>query len=418
MYNLDMRRTVLFLLAAALTASAPPPTPAAGAVPVKVTGGPGRWALLRGGKPYFVHGAGGTVALDELAGHGADSMRTWGADQLPASLDQAESRGMTLLVGLWLGHKADVDYANPAQVAAQQAAALATVRQYKDRPGVLAWGLGNEMEADGNDTPEMWRSVEALAAAVKALDPNHPTVTVVADVTPGKLDNIRRYAPDIDILGVNSYGGAPSVAQRLADGGWTKPYLLTEFGPSGPWETEKTSWGAPVELTSTQKARVYARAYAKAVVDAPGRCLGSYAFAWGFKYEGTATWFGMLMPDTLETLGAVDAISQLWTGRRPDNLAPEVQPLDFPAARNAVSAGSAQKACVKASDPDDDLLSFVWRLTKDENGAPDLLASAPDRTATCVSFSAPADAGAYRLYAEVRDGRGHGATANAPFLVK
>jgi len=312
-----MRHDRPWLLAAALLATAASRANAAsGAVPVRLQGGPGAWTLLRGGQPYFIRGGAGGAALDQLAARGGNSVRTWGAGQLPDALSQAESRDLTMLVGLWLGHKGDgFDYSDPAQVEAQQTAALATVLKYKDEPGVLAWGLGNEMEAGDNDTPDLWKAVDALALKIKEVDPAHPTVTVVAEVSASKLENIRRYAPAVDILGVNSYGGAATLAQRLADAGWTKPYIVTEFGPRGPWESAKTSWGAPLEPTSTQKADVYRRSYSAAVLGASGRCIGSYAFDWGYKYEGTATWFGMLMPQTLETLAAVDAVGELWTGR-------------------------------------------------------------------------------------------------------
>ena len=422
-YNEQMRRYGAYVLAAALAASAAAQeTKISGVVPVQVRGEPGRWTLYRGGQPYFIRGGAGGTALEQLVAHGGNSMRTWG-DGLPADqfssalLTQAETHGVTVLAGIWLGHKGDVDYSDPAQVAAQQESALSTVRKYKDEPGVLAWGLGNEMELDDNDTPELWKAVGALARAVKELDPNHPTVTVVAEISAAKLENIRRYAPDIDILGVNSYGGGASLPQRLAEAGWTKPYIVTEFGPPGPWESPKTSWGAPVELTSTQKTDAYRRTYVNSVLDAPGRCLGSYAFAWGYKDEGSATWFGLLMPGTLETLGAVDALSELWTGSRPKNVAPEIQSFDFNASGLTVAPGADLRACVEASDPDGDPVTAAWRLSPDVKDSPDILASSAERTGLCVSLSAPADPGAYRLYVELRDGRGHGATANGPFLV-
>jgi hypothetical protein len=413
-----MRRYWPWALAAALSApAAAQENPASRAVPVKLQGRPGDWTLLRGGEPYFIRGGAGGASLDQLAAHGGNSVRTWGAGQLPEALEQAESRGLTMIVGLWLGHKGDgFDYSDPAQVEAQQNAAVATVLKYKNEPGVLAWGLGNEMEVD-NDTPELWKAVNALARMIKEVDPAHPSVTVVAEVSASKLENIRRYAPAVDILGVNSYGGAATLAQRLADAGWTKPYIVTEFGPRGPWESPKTSWGAPLEPTSTQKADTYRRSYAAAVAGAAGRCLGSYAFDWGYKYEGTATWFGMLMPESLETLGAVDAVSESWTGARPGNVAPEIQSLDFKSSGGTVAPGAELTACVKASDPDGDSIAATWRLRKDVRDAPDLLAGADAPAALCVSFRAPPEPGGYRLYVELRDGRGHGATANAPFLV-
>jgi len=44
---------------------------------------------------------------------------------------------------------------------------------------------------------------------------------------------------------------------------------------------EKTSWGAPVELTSSEKADVILRAWREWLAAFPGQLIGSYVFFWG-----------------------------------------------------------------------------------------------------------------------------------------
>src|SRR5206468_12681873 len=127
----------------------------------------------------------------------------------------------------------------------------------------------------------------------KKLDPNHPTMTIVAEIGGDRVKNIHRLCPDIDVVGINSYGGVASLPERYQKAGGVKPYVITEFGPPGVWETQKNAWGAAPELTSTQKAELYRQAYLKAIVAPKGLCLGGYAFLWGHKQEATATWFGM-----------------------------------------------------------------------------------------------------------------------------
>ena len=61
--------------------------------------------------------------------------------------------------------------------------------------------------------------------------------------------------------------------------------------------------------------------YQHAVLDQPGRALGGYAFTWGYKVEGTATWFGMLLPDG-STLASADKMQAFWTGDAPTSAAP------------------------------------------------------------------------------------------------
>ncbi len=169
-----------------------------------------------------------------------------------------------------------------------------TILRYKDHPAVLLWGLGNEMEGYAKgDNAAIWSTIQNLAAMTKKLDPNHPTMTVVAEIGGDRVKNIHRLCPDIDIVGINCYAGLANLPKRYKDAGGTKPYIVTEFGPPGMWETPKTSWGVAPELTSTAKADVYRKNYDLGVTGAKGLCLGSYAFLWGSKQEATATWFGM-----------------------------------------------------------------------------------------------------------------------------
>src|SRR5205823_524063 len=110
-----------------------------------------------------------------------------------------------------------------------------------------------------------------------------PTMTVVAEIGGQKVPMLKQHCPDIDILGVNSYGGMASMPMRLQRGGWDRPYIVTEFGPRGPWEVGKTSWGAAFESTSSEKADFYLANYIRSVASQRDRCLGSYVFLWGNK---------------------------------------------------------------------------------------------------------------------------------------
>src|SRR4051812_17599014 len=103
------------------------------------------------------------------------------------------------------------------------------------------------MEGNGaGDNPAIWKAVDQIAAAAKEVDPNHPTMTVVAELGGARVKSIHAMCPHIDIVGINSYGGAPSIGERYKKAGGTKPYVLTEFGPAGTWECGKNSWGIPL----------------------------------------------------------------------------------------------------------------------------------------------------------------------------
>ena len=183
--------------------------------------------------------------------------------------------------------------------------------------------LQTQVDSQKDQVGKLEVEAESLAAMIKELDPNHPTMTTTAFVHGQRIEFLHNRSPAIDIHGVNAYGGAQVVVEFLRDGGATKPFVLTEFGPVGPWEMPTTEWGAPYEQTSTEKAAFYADSYGKAITAAPGMALGSYAFLWGNKMEATETWFGMLLPDGAQT-AAVDAMTEIWSGEPPANLAPTV----------------------------------------------------------------------------------------------
>ena len=402
---------------------------AAGVVPVKVEKkSDGSFALIRGGSPYFIQGGGGQRHLESLRRIGGNSFRTWGADDLGSLLDRAEKLGLTVSAGIWLGQpRHGFRYDDKAAVRRQFESTQAVIRRFKNHPAVLVWSLGNEMEGDGND-PNVWRAINDLAKMTHAEDPNHPTMTVIADLG-GKGEKVamfRQYCPDVDILGVNSYGGAPSVGDRLKKAKFDRPFILTEFGPTGFWEGPQTPWQAAIEPTSTEKATTYKAALTRGVAGNPGRCLGSYAFLWGNKQEVTSTWFSLFLPSGEKTAG-VDVLAEAWTGKPPTNRCPVITAARFSAGDKAIKPGSEQTATVTASDPDGQPVLIRWEVRAesgshheggDREGEPPAVADAIQSTQRdSVTVRAPNDPGPYRLYLYVYDGAGGAAVANFPFLV-
>ena len=384
----------------------------------------GRYRLIRNGQPYPVKGVGGDSQLPALAAAGGNSIRTWSTDGLDTLLDEAHKNNLTVCVGLWLGHERHgFDYQDEAAVLKQLDDSLAAIREYKDHPAVLMWGIGNEMEGDGKN-PAVWYAVDHIARECKRIDPNHPTMTVIAELGESKLQNIQRLCPHIDIVGVNSYGGISTLAERYRQAGVSKPYIVSEHGLHGPWEVEKTQWGAPIEATSTAKGKSYLDGYRSAVTGSGGLCLGSYAFLWGSKQETTATWFGMLLPDG-SRLAATDAMTEAWTGSPPANRCPRIDSLVVDHA-NRLKPGQTIKATLLANDPEGDKLNIKWILRYDSvtigvggdaQAEESTFADAVSAAGSTATVTIPEGGGGYRLFAYVYDGRGGAAVANVPIHV-
>ncbi|NBT23468.1 MAG: hypothetical protein EBQ51_05920 [Verrucomicrobia bacterium] len=397
----------------------------------------GVWELLRDGKPYLIQGVGGSGSLELAKEVGVNSIRTWGIEQLEAKdsqgrtlLNRAEELGLTLCVGIWVKHERHGFKYDDAKFIQQQREEIrAAVHKHKDHPSVLVWGLGNEMESyvGTEDAVRVWKELNELAKIIKEEDPNHPVMTVIAGADAGKIKEIMKHYPSIDILGINAYLGAGGAGGTLKGLGWTKPFIMTEYGPVGHWQAPKTEWGASLEPTGNEKAANYFATLSTLMENKEGLCLGSYAFLWGNKQETTSTWYGMLL-STGEKLPPVDALVRGWTGKWPSNRCPKLESIDFPIAMKKGKPGEKVNASARVKDPDGDALQYEWTImaeSKDLRGGGDA-ESIPDSFPQSLQdakqrecpVTLPKERGAYRLFLVVRDGKGAATTGNVPFFVE
>lgn len=396
---------------------------AAIAAPVAVTL-QGKEGMKRGGKPYFIKGAGGDTKMDILTQRGGNSIRTWSVDGLEKTLDAAERAGLTVSAGIWLEPECSwFSYRNTEHCAKQAGRVKDAVLRHRDHAALLAWGLGNEAEGDGTNTA-FWQQIGRLAALVREIDPAHPTFTALAGINAAKAEGLNREAPQLDFVGINTYGGLLSLRKTLEEVKWTRPWVVTEWGAQGFWERPHGVGGMALEQTSTEKAEMMGKGYA-AAIEPGGSCLGSYVFVWGWKYEATTTWFGLFTHDDKSVAG-VDVLQQIWTGKPPVNTAPSIKPVS--GVPNApVAAGTNFIAISAAQDAEGDILAWKWTVLPEAGGhnagvSPPMPVSVPDTIVDGnkpgVDVKAPIKPGRYRVHVEVSDGQGHAATANAPLVVQ
>jgi len=406
-----------------------------GAIPVQIVFEDGRYRLLRGGQPYEIRGAGiGAGDIEAFAAHGGNSFRNWrdrDAEDGLRILDRAQQHGLTVSMCIPIGRERQgFDYDDEEAVARQFEFARSEVLKYRDHPALLAWIIGNEPDLN-HTNPKVFDAINDISKMIHQLDGNHPTTTALAS-NPAKLAGILEdRAPDLDIISLQKYADVVNVPRYIEEAGIERPYFITEWGPAGHWEVAKTAWGAPIELNSSEKAALYLKHYETVMAPHRDRIIGSYVFLWGQKQERTPTWYGLFLADGSET-EAVDVMHYIWNGSWPANRAPRIGSmlLDAKSSREDVilEAGAPYEARVVAADPDGDRLEYRWEIMReseavqvggDEEQIPDVVAAmvgaAKDGT---VALAAPAEAGAYRLFVYVYDGRGHAGHANLPFLVK
>lgn len=400
------------------------------AVKVEVKKNGSNFQLLRNGQPYFVKGAGGTSYMDRIAAYGGNSVRTWSTKDAQQILDSAQKHGLTVLMGLGVvPERHGFNYDDPAAVKKQFEQVKADVLKFKDHPALLAWGIGNELNLSYKN-PKVWDAVNDIANMIHKEDPNHPASTVLAGINKKEIDYIKTNTPAIDFLSINTYGGLATLPEQVAAMGWQGPYMVTEWGPTGHWEGLQTSWKAPIEETSSEKAAVYKSRYTFSVEKDTQHCLGSYVFLWGQKQERTPTWYGVFT-EAGEESEVVDVMQYLWSGAYPKNKAPHLYAFSLNGKKAVQSiqlkSGAKYQAIVDAADPDNDQLSYHFEMLPEATNVGEG-GDHEDRPRTIplgleslkqnqVTITTPANKGAYRLFVYVKDGHNNVATANIPFFV-
>ena len=405
---------------------------AQGPIPVEIVESDGRYQLLRGGEPYEIHGAGLEFAdIGVFASHGGNSIRTWRTDNAQSLLDEALAHGVTVLMCIEIGRERHgFDYDDTEAVAAQLEFARQEVLKYKDHPALLGWIIGNEPNLHFRN-PKVFDAINDISKMIHELDPNHPTTTALAGINKELADLIEQRAPDLDFLSIQMYGDIVNLPRYLNEMGFDKPYMVTEWGAIGHWEVPKTSWGAPIEQNSSDKAANYLKSYQVAIESDERYLIGSYVFLWGQKQERTPTWYGMFLEDGSGT-EAVDVMEYVWTGSWPENRSPQIRSMTLDAREALQSvvldAAATYEARVESLDPDGDALTYKWEVMPESDATqtggdreeipPVISGLITDKGPGLVDLTTPEEPGAYRLFVYVYDGKGHAGHANIPFYVE
>lgn len=425
------RRTFLVLLLANLCLSACTTKESTHVPIVELKQDGENYMLYRHGEPYYIKGAAGHENMAKVALLGGNSVRTWNTKEAASILDCAASYGLTVTLGLEVGNEwwgDDFSYMDFQAVDLRIAALRKVVEQHKDHPALLMWGVGNEVHLFGGNQLMVLYTINRIAKMIHETDPDHPVMTTMPMDGGFKRRGIMRLlCPDIDILGVNGFARLSSLSREI-NGllGWNKAYILSEWGPPGPWSVSATEWGAPIEWSSSAKAW-YVENIHHVIKEDTSKFLGGYAFYWGTKYERTHTFYSLFSEEGLET-ESVKIIGQLWSGVNPKNAAPRIDSLFIHSTAKQTNiylrAGSIHQARVIAQDPDNDSLFYRWEIRpegtdnfKKGNFDHTIARLLSDVNCDLIRFQSPEEEGGYRIFVYVYDNQQHIATHNLPFYV-
>ncbi|MEJ3405918.1 discoidin domain-containing protein [Rathayibacter sp. YIM 133350] len=403
---------------------------------VKVTGGNGSWQLQVDGKPYSVKGFTWGPSFDQadtympgLVAMGANTIRTWGTGaDTKKLLDSAAAHGIRVINGFWLlpgggpGSGGCIDYTTDENYkSTTQTDIINQVNTYKTHPGVLMWNVGNESLLglqncfSGTKLEDVRNAyaafVNRVAVAIHAADPNHPVTST--DAWTGAWPYLKRNAPALDLLAVNSYGDVCNIKQTWIDGGYNKPYIVTEGGAPGEWEVSNDANGVPNEPTDVAKAAAYVNSW-NCIIGHKNVGLGATFFHYGTEGDFGGVWFNVI-PGGNKRLGYY-SIAKAWGKTGFSNTPPVISSMSV---TENVAAGSTVTVSVKATDPDGDTLKYVpfFNSTYIDGSGGTAFQDGPQPTPGTFQLTAPQTLGVWKAYVWVEDGHGNVGVESRSFRV-
>ncbi len=387
--------------------------------------------LMVNQKPFYIQGVGVGKAIGKNGENylamakelGANAVRTWGADQGTQSyLDEARKQGLWVDAGIWINY-ADgktVTYLDGSKYGQEKEnEILDYVKRFKDHPAILSWNIGNEcifFTKDPEEREALCKFLDQLVQKVKKLDPNHPVI--YASVNSLDLPYLKKYVPSIDIVGMNIYGsviGSQSGWEALDFG---KPYVVTEFGPLGPWDLPKDTFGKMVEQDDRSKSQQY-RNHWSLIKERRGKNIGGFVFHIGETSQESMTMWNLNEGTNKKESFVV--MQKFYGASNGKDHAPIIEALN--GLPETIPAGKPVEIELKAKDPEGAPLTYEFRASTSTQDVLEYYVNVDvpievQGEGPKATLIAPSKAGIYRIYGFARDQTGHSATCSRTVKVE
>ncbi len=172
------------------------------------------------------------------------------------------------------------DYTDPVQRQNLLESIRVMVEEHKDEPYTLLWIIGNEnfnpYDQDNAETQveAFLTLVNEAAQIIHQMDPDHPVAMCNFHID--HLEDIARFAPDIDIFGMNVYSqGFQSQYDKIKTV-FDRPVLITEYGTPA-WGEDDRSFASQKSYHRTCWRDIYENRYGGS---RGGNSIGAMVFVW------------------------------------------------------------------------------------------------------------------------------------------
>ena len=388
----------------------------------------GVYQLIRNGEPFYIKGGAAHPAyLEELKAAGANTARIYDTIDLERTLDKAYDLGLAVAVDIPMP-KFDRDpqfYEDKELFKKMFSDIERAVIRHKDHPALLYWNLGNEIYYPYFfEQTVFFENYNALIDRVHELDPDHPVSTTTIGANKLRTLSITWRSSQLDFISFNSFGTLSRFAEKLypIKPVWDGPIVISEWGVNGPWEAQNTSWGVPIEETSTKKAEQIKdrhQEYIDPLISS--NSIGSFVFYWGQKDEFTPTWYSLFLDDKKSE--GVFQLENIWKNIEREFPGPRLDYIllnEKGAAENIIlSPGEMANARIVLPKAQADL-NYHWQILREswyERLTSEQYDSNIYEDGKRMKFEAPYEEGPYRLHLVITNDSDYFATANIPFYV-
>ncbi len=407
-----------------------------------IKGKPGNFSLYNGKDPYYIKGVAYNTAHDWRDGFmpltrrqvekdmqmikemGANTIRRYDQGIYDRNiLTIAQEQGLKVLYGFWFDPKTDY-YKDTLKVREYIKDVEEKVLALKDKPSILAWSIGNEtwgLLKHNFSRPyltkvrgEYVKLLEYLAQRIHELDPAHPVFACIEHEEhqlAGELVALHDGSPSLDAIGINSYykEQISRLKQITYKFDSLRPYLVSEFGPSGYWKYNynKSANGLLIEESESEKANWYKQQWKEYVEGNKGSNIGGFAYCWHDRMEGSCTWFG-LTDYKGRPKPSYFALKESWTGIKSSEVNNDLAIYSVTAC--STSSICKFKATGKNKKPG---LNYEWHMYKEDFSEVIDDIEYLNNGETAV-IQMPDDTSGYRLYVYVTENGERVRTASLP----
>lgn len=368
--------------------------------------------------------------LKELKEAGANTARIYDTTNLRSTLNKAEELGLAVVVDIPLPkhnsapeYYENVDLFNQLHLKVSEVVSL-----HKDHPALLYWNLGNELYYPYfYKNTEFFERFNQLIDLIHEVDPNHPVSTTTIGANKLRVLSITWKSPQLDFISFNSFGSLSTFSKRLLPIApiWNGPHVITEWGVNGPWEAATTSWGVPIEETSTKKAEQITQRYFDFIEPLKRKnSLGSFVFYWGQKNEVTPTWYSLFDTNHFKSQPVFE-LANIWNGVERDFPGPVLDYilLEGKGAQESIVLAPNKEVIAEIvfkKQPEENYV-YHWEVRQESwfdfhisNVVSEINF---ERQGEKVLFNTPGQEGPYRLHLTITNSTEYFASANIPFYV-